>query len=516
MDHRAPGTSDWTLRRGYLLVTSTVAATIAVSTDAVKAGGTELLGTLIVASVIFQFVFASRVAMFRRILTPSVSGTILMLMAVSVLPIAFDRIIEVPQGHETVAGFVCTGITLGIIVAVALKGGRKIRPWAAVVGMGVGGTVAALYGIYDVEFVKNAAWAGFPKSAEVTLVPDIGPSFWALLPAFLLVTMACSLRAMGAALAIQDISWRQPRAADFRTVQGTVTRDALANIIPGIGGGIFMAARSETIGFVQLTQISARCVGLAYGAVFAAIAFLPKVSAVMLALPGAVFAGYLWVMIGALFVAGMKMVVATGLDHRPGMIVGLSVCTGVGCEYGLIAPDLIAGIAGGVFEDGLIVGGMMAIVLTTALDLTEGRRHRLETELGVASLKAIQEFVDQVAREQGWTKRTVATLAAVAEETLLTLVEEEEDTPRRRLRMSVQKDGNTAVLEFTAKPTENNIEDRIGILNEAPSGHGMERDVSLRLLRHLASEVRHRQYRDTDFITVRVENSKEDSDLDGR
>ena len=82
--------------------------------------------------------------------------------------------------------------------------------------------------------------------------------------------------------------------------------------------------------------------------------------------------------------------------------------------------------------------------------------------------------------------------------------------------MSVQKDGNTAVLEFTAKPTENNIEDRIGILNEAPSGHGMERDVSLRLLRHLASEVRHRQYRDTDFITVRVENSKEDSDLDGR
>ena len=44
----------------------------------------------------------------------------------------------------------------------------------------------------------------------------------------------------------------------------------------------------------------------------------------------------------------------------------------------------------------------------------------------------------------------------------------------------------------------------------------MERDVSLRLLRHLASEVRHRQYRDTDFITVRVENSKEDSDLDGR
>ena len=121
---------------GYLLVTGTVAPAIAVSTDALKAGGAELLAALMVASALFQLVFASRIAMFRRILTPSVSGTILMLIAVSVVPIAFHRITEVPPGHRAEHGFVCALVALGIIVLVVLKGGRRLRPWAAIIGMG--------------------------------------------------------------------------------------------------------------------------------------------------------------------------------------------------------------------------------------------------------------------------------------------------------------------------------------------------------------------------------------------
>ena len=33
----------------------------------------------------------------------------------------------------------------------------------------------------------------------------------------------------------------------------------------------------------------------------------------------------------------------------------------------------------------------------------------------------------------------------------------------------------------------------------------MEREVSLRLLRHIASSVRHQQFHDTDIVTVRVD-----------
>ena len=501
---------------GYLLVTGTTASAIAISTDALVAGGVGLLATLMVASALFQLVFASRIAMFRRILTPSVSGTVLMLIAVSVAPILFDRVTEVPPGNPVDEGFACALVALAVMVLVTLKGGRRLRPWSVIVGMVAGAAVASVYGIYDVELVRDAAWVGIPTAVHTGLGIDIGPSFWVLLPAFLLVSMTGTVRAMSAALAIQDVSWRTPRAADFRAVQGTVAGDSLANMVAGLGGGMLMATRSQTVGFVQITNVAARRVGLAFGALFAAIAFFPKLIALVLALPAGVFSAYLMVMFAALFVAGIKMVVSDGLDHRQGLIVGISFWTGAGCEFGLLAPELLSGVAGGMFENGLVVGGLMAIVLTAMLELSGGRRRRLETDLDVASLGPIREFVAGVASEQGWAKAMASRLEAVAEETLLTLVEEDEHAPRRRLRLSAHREGSAAVLEFVARPSESNIEDRIAMLGDVPGGQGMERDISLRLLRHLASDVRHRQYRDLDFIAVRVESSKVEPGPDGR
>ena len=40
----------------------------------------------------------------------------------------------------------------------------------------------------------------------------------------------------------------------------------------------------------------------------------------------------------------------------------------------------------------------------------------------------------------------------------------------------------------------------------------IEQEVSLRLLRHLASSVRHQQYHDTDIVTVRVKAAAADPD----
>ena len=67
---------------GYLLVASTTAGAIAVSVDALSAGGQGLLLTLMVTSAILQLVFSWRISAFRQILTPTVTGTMLMLIPV--------------------------------------------------------------------------------------------------------------------------------------------------------------------------------------------------------------------------------------------------------------------------------------------------------------------------------------------------------------------------------------------------------------------------------------------------
>ena len=68
-------------------------------------------------------------------------------------------------------------------------------------------------------------------------------------------------------------------------------------------------------------------------------------------------------------------------------------------------------------------------------------------------------------------------------------------------------EGDAAVLEFIASTDETNLEDRMALLSERAESGLMEQEVSLRLLRHYASSVRHSQYHDTDVITVRVESA---------
>lgn len=46
------------------------------------------------------------------------------------------------------------------------------------------------------------------------------------------------------------------------------------------------------------------------------------------------------------------------------------------------------------------------------------------------------------------------------------------------------------------------------LLGEQPADVPDDREVSLRLLRHLASSVRHEQYHDSDIVTVRVAASR--------
>ena len=99
-------------------------------------------------------------------------------------------------------------------------------------------------------------------------------------------------------------------------------------------------------------------------------------------------------------------------------------------------------------------------------------------------------------------------LDAASEETLLTLVgqdEGREEREQRRLLLQARKEAGGTVLELIAAAGEENLQDRMRLLAERPDDVLMEREVSLRLLRHIASSVRHQQFHDSDIVTVRVE-----------
>lgn len=495
---------------GFVLVTGATSAAIAVTVDALAAGGTSLLLPLVVATALFQFAFSYRISILRRVITQTVSGIMLMLIPVTIAPIMLRRIGEISPGNSQPSGLACAFITLATIILVSLYGRPRLRPWSPLIGICAGGVTAGALGLIDLDRITQAAWLGLPETGWPTFAVDLGPSFWGLLPAFLMVSISCSIRSMGAALAIQDVSWRVPRAPDLRAVQGAVAADALANLLSGLSGTVMNSTRSSTVPLIRNTLVSSRPVGLVLGLALASFAFLPKVAALVLALPPSVLAAYLTVMVASLFVTGMKLVVSEGLDYRRTLIAGISFWIGAGCEYGLLLPDMLPQVAGGFLDNGLAMGGLTAILMTTLLELVGRRRRKLVMDLSVSCLPELQGFVAEFGRGNGWPQRMLDRLDAVAEETLLTLLEgpSESDTAKRRLWVNAHTEGGEAVLEFVAKSSEGNIEDRIAFLGDASDARPAERDISLHLLRHLASEVRHRQYHDMDLITVRVEQPK--------
>lgn len=75
----------------------------------------------------------------------------------------------------------------------------------------------------------------------------------------------------------------------------------------------------------------------------------------------------------------------------------------------------------------------------------------------------------------------------------------------RRLRVTARREERLARLESLVAAGDQNLEDRIALLDERNDDAPPERDVSLRLLQHFTTSVRHQQYRNTDIVTLLLE-----------
>ena len=492
---------------GYVLMMGTSGAFIAICVTALAEGGPAMLATLVVISSLFQFALSNRLSLLRRILTPTVAGTVIMLIAVTVMPIVFDMLAEAPDGSSAPGGALSALATIVAIVAIGLRATGALRLWAPVIGIVAGTVIAAFFGLYDTARIADAAWIGVPAGEWPGFDLSFGPTFWALLPAFVFVTLVGAIETIGDSVAIQRVSWRRDRAVDFRTVQGAVAADGLGNLLSGLAGTVPNTTYSSSVSVTELTGVAARSVGVAAGIVFIAMAFLPKVLALILAIPGPVAAAYITVLISMLFVVGMRIVVQDGIDHRNSLIAGVSFWIGVGLQSGVIFPEYFSEFAGGLLQNGMTGGGLIAILLTLFVELTEARRRRIEVAFDAAALPTIREFLAEFASASGWDAAMAYRLDAASEETLLTLLNQDEsggESPGRRLLVVANKHGGEAILDFVAAPGTANLEDRIALLGEQAATNSLEREVSLRLLRHLASSVRHQQYHDTDIVTIRV------------
>ncbi len=492
---------------GYLLMMGTSGAFIAVCVAALQAGGPATMASLVVVSSLFQFLMAARLSWLRRLFTPVVSGTVVMLIAATVMPLVFDSLSSAPPGTSSIAAPLAAGVTLITIVGLILRAPARLRLWSPVIGVVVGCLVAAPFGLYDMGAVTASPWIGIPSGGWPGLDLTPGVEFWGLLPAFVIATLVGAIETLGDGVAIQRVSHRNPKATDFRAVQGALNADGMGNLLSGLSGTLPNTTYSSSISLAEVTGMASRRVGVALGMTFLAIAFVPKMSALLIAIPPSIAAAYLTVLVGLLFVQGAKIVVRDGLDHRKATVVGISFWVGTAFQNGWVFPDLLGdGIVGTLFGNGMTSGAIFAILMMTFLELTGARRRRLETQLSTQALPELNTFLRKLATKHGWDEASSERLILVGEETLTGLMSEEVDVSvgERYLRVSARPDGGDMEIEFVSAPSRENLEDQLSYVGDAPD-IPEAREISFRLLRHFASRVRHQKYHGVDVVTVTVQ-----------
>ncbi|MDE2973293.1 MAG: hypothetical protein OXU64_01045 [Gemmatimonadota bacterium] len=160
--------------------------------------------------------------------------------------------------------------------------------------------------------------------------------------------------------------------------------------------------------------------------------------------------------------------------------------------------------------------GVLAVVLYTLVTVFFGwgkwrsSRRNIDMELEVGVRPGLDAFVREFASRMKWSGESADRLRSAAEEAFMSLLRQDEgleDAAGRQLRVAVRRDGHSAEMEFVAAPRGTNLEEQMGLIRDRDTPV-TGRELSLRLLRHYASSVSHRQYHAIDLLTVRVKGSR--------
>jgi len=356
--------------------------------------------------------------------------------------------------------------------------------------------------------IAEADWFGVPSLPQNAFGLSLGLEFWALLPTFAIMTIVTGITNVSHSVATLETSLRRNQAVDFRKVQGVLGANGVGMLLAGLAGAPPPGANSS-IGstLIEQTGVASRRAGFGIALVFLSVAFVAKFQAILLAIPAPVLAAYLTMALGLYFVSGFRAIVRDGLDPERALIVAVSLTIDIGLHEHPIMDDLLGSELGGLVGNGVMLGTVVAMVMTLAINRLGTRSSRLEVALAMDSLPAINRFLQGLASDRQWSEASSLRLRAAGEEALVCLLAQELDAAGQaapQLALNARPEGNQLELEFIAAASEINVEGQLALVSDEASLPNVD-ELSLRLLKHHAAVVRHQQFHGLDVLTIWVD-----------
>ncbi|MGH8469112.1 MAG: solute carrier family 23 protein [Gammaproteobacteria bacterium] len=182
---------------GYFCPISGGPAYVSASILAGKVGGLPLVFSMTVISGLFEALLARIVPRLRPLFPPEVTGLVVTMVGVQLVALGCPRFLGFQHGGSDSQGIVIAvaTVTLAAMIGPTVWGKGKLKLYPLLVGLAVGYLLAYSFGVFHTERLQQML------AAPMISLPRIAHSGWAfdlaLLPAFLIVSLASTLKSVG-------------------------------------------------------------------------------------------------------------------------------------------------------------------------------------------------------------------------------------------------------------------------------------------------------------------------------
>jgi len=317
------------------------------------------LGGLIAAGFVFIFfsllVKLNGFHVIDRILPPVVTGSIIMVIGLSLAPVAVNMAIGKDLKIDPIENYQLilismTSLVTTLVFAIWAKGFFKLMPIIA--GITVGYTFSFFMGIVDFQPIIDAPWFSIPNFTF--------PEFkWQAVVYMIPIVIAPTIEHVGDIMAISSVTGKN--YVKCPGLHRTLLGDGFATSAAGFFGGPPCITYAEVIGAVTLTRNFKTRV-MTWAAVWAILmSFIGKIGAFLASIPSVVMGGIMVLLFGSIASVGVNILI----KHNVDLSIARNMC--------IVSLVLVFGIGGMIFDfgayvlQGISLCGITAILLNLIL-----------------------------------------------------------------------------------------------------------------------------------------------------
>jgi uracil-xanthine permease len=350
---------------GLLSVTGTSFAFVEPLIHAGRLGGLPLMLGLSLAMAPVQILLAPFVPRLRRVFSPLVSGVVVLLIGLCLIPSAMASVAApVAPGAPGWASPLVAMVVMAVVVTAQLLGRPRVRLASVLLGIAAGYAVCALGHWLRAPDPGDGVWLRLPRPLPY------GFAFRGeLVLPFAFIYLVSSLEAVGDMTATSVLSGLDTTGPEhWRRLRGGVLADGLTCLASAFVGALPSTTYAQNNGVIQITGVASRRIGPTIALILALLGLVPAVGRWVTAMPPPVLGALALLLFGLVAVSGLRMLIGLGkITHRDALLIALSLAVGFGAPA---QPQLFAALPAAVravFQSGIAAGGVTAVVLNLAM-----------------------------------------------------------------------------------------------------------------------------------------------------